>query len=158
MDTNYLINYDAGWLGRQHKRAATATLILQNEAGEALAVKATYKNYWTPPGGIIDENETPKEAALRETREEVGIIVPIEAITFVAVINRRSQKAQTYQFVFTVKFTENMLTNITLDEKEIESYAFVSKQQVVAAGERYGQVLTMWAEGKSGYIESDPIV
>lgn len=41
-------------------------------------------NLWLPPGGHIEPNETPDEAALRETREETGInasllnILPLE--------------------------------------------------------------------------------
>lgn len=31
------------------------------------------KNYWCLPGGYIDYEETPQEAVIRETKEEVGI-------------------------------------------------------------------------------------
>jgi 8-oxo-dGTP pyrophosphatase MutT (NUDIX family) len=40
------------------KDAGSAAVLL-NEAGEILIVKSPYKNYWTLPGGGIDEHETP---------------------------------------------------------------------------------------------------
>ena len=32
---------------------------------------------WLPPGGHIEDNELPEEAALREVREETGLIVEL---------------------------------------------------------------------------------
>ena len=34
---------------------------------------------WQLPKGIVDEGETPEEAAIREVREEAGIVAKIEA-------------------------------------------------------------------------------
>ena len=39
-----------------------------------------HKGFWCQPGGVIDEGETPEEAAVRETREETGI--EVEVVSF----------------------------------------------------------------------------
>ena len=40
-----------------------------------LLIKTTYRPYWGFPGGGVNRGETPKDAAIRETREESGVVV-----------------------------------------------------------------------------------
>lgn len=128
---------------------------LENDQGQILVVKANYKKYWTFPGGIIDEGETPKEAAIRETLEEVGIDIPPEQVEFVSVINRTSSVATTYQFVFKAPLLTNQVDRIILQAAEIEAYDLVTREQVVANEKRrhYGEVIDNWVDDRTGYIE-----
>jgi len=51
-----------------------ASLLLQDDRGAVLFVRQTYgARLWGFPGGIVDAGESPRDAALRETMEEVGI-------------------------------------------------------------------------------------
>ncbi len=52
-----------------------ASVIIQDK--KLLLVKQKNRDYWTPPGGLVDEGETPEEACLRETKEEIGVEVEI---------------------------------------------------------------------------------
>lgn len=52
-----------------------ASVIIQDK--KLLLVKQKNRGYWTPPGGLVDEGETSKEACLRETKEEVGVEIEI---------------------------------------------------------------------------------
>ncbi len=57
-------------------RQFTATVyILEKE--KVLLIYHRKLQRWLPPGGHIDPNETPPEAALREAREETGLEVEI---------------------------------------------------------------------------------
>jgi 8-oxo-dGTP diphosphatase len=141
------------WLEAQHSRVSSATLILENSIGQALIVKANYKPYWTFPGGIIDRGETPKAAAIRETLEEVGIPVEPSTVQFVAVVNRKSDSADTYQFIFKTLLTKRMLNAITLQATEIEKYALITREQVPTRERQYGKVIEHWVQGRMGYIE-----
>lgn len=69
------------------KRAAVALLILAGEDNEACFVitrrttkLSAHAGQWALPGGRIDPGETSEEAALRETREEVGATIESESI------------------------------------------------------------------------------
>jgi 8-oxo-dGTP diphosphatase len=59
------------------KRVVMADMIVLQE-GCVLMVKRKYppfSGYWALPGGMVDENETVLAAAIRELREETGLIV-----------------------------------------------------------------------------------
>nr|WP_120491855.1 NUDIX domain-containing protein [Corynebacterium lactis] len=47
---------------------------------EVLLVKRSDNGEWTPVTGIIDPNEEPHDAAVREVKEETGLDVTVEAL------------------------------------------------------------------------------
>jgi ADP-ribose pyrophosphatase YjhB (NUDIX family) len=51
---------------------------------------APYAGYWAPPGGFIERHESAEAAAIRETREEVGIDLDIEVLVPFATISVQS--------------------------------------------------------------------
>jgi len=51
----------------------TATGLVFNSNGEVLMIKHKKLGVWLPPGGHVDENELPCQAALREIYEETGV-------------------------------------------------------------------------------------
>ena len=51
----------------------TRTVVI-NAAGEILLVRHTYVPGWLLPGGGVERGETIQEAAVREIREEAGVI------------------------------------------------------------------------------------
>lgn len=71
------------------KRAATLIVLRhQNEFLLLKRLKAPNQGMYTPVGGKIDPFEGPKAAAIRETREETGIIV--EDIQFCGILTETS--------------------------------------------------------------------
>jgi len=141
------------WFNSLERRVSSCAMILENGVGQALIVKANYKSYWTFPGGIIDPGETPKEAAIRETLEEVGIAVNPSQVTFVAVVDRKSSRAQTYQFIFKAVLEKDALSHVALQASEIEASVLVTKAQVASGDRNYGQVIEHWAHDTTGYAE-----
>ncbi|MBU9713935.1 NUDIX hydrolase [Evansella tamaricis] len=61
------------------KHIVSAATIVINDKGEVLLIKGP-KRGWEMPGGQVEEGESLKDAAIRETKEESGI--DIEVIKF----------------------------------------------------------------------------
>lgn len=137
----------------QPRRISSGAMILEDKKGQALIVKSGYKPHWTFPGGIIDAGETPKEAAIRETFEEVGIRVDPKNVEFVAVINRKSDYADTYQFLFKATLEPDAIDNIKLQPEEIDEYVLITKEQAKTNDRYYGKAIEHWAAGRTGYLE-----
>ncbi|MER6911971.1 NUDIX hydrolase [Streptomyces sp. NPDC000594] len=54
---------------------AAASLLVRDPGGRCLIVEPNYREGWTLPGGTVesDAGESPRDAARRETLEEVGL-------------------------------------------------------------------------------------
>lgn len=58
------------------KHIVSAATVVLNDAGEILLIKGPRRG-WEMPGGQVEEGESLKDAAIRETKEESGIDVEI---------------------------------------------------------------------------------
>ncbi|MET9142955.1 NUDIX hydrolase [Streptomyces sp. NPDC004042] len=105
---------------------ASAAALFFNQDGEVLIVNPTYKDYWNLPGGAVDTDqcEAPREAAVREVREELGITPPIGRLLVHAWVTIAGRGAQAlYIFDGGVLTTADQAA-ITLQESELSEYAF----------------------------------
>jgi ADP-ribose pyrophosphatase YjhB (NUDIX family) len=65
-----------GNAGQARKRVA-ADVLIRDEQGRILLVNPTYKPFWDLPGGMAEANESPRAAAERELREELGLTLKV---------------------------------------------------------------------------------
>ncbi len=61
-------------------------VVLLNEMNEVLLVQGVIGSKWSLPGGGIERDETPIEAAIREVHEETGIRLTDDMVRGIAVI------------------------------------------------------------------------
>ena len=141
------------WMATLEKRAASAAVVVYDGEGNVLVVKASYKQHWGLPGGIIDAGETPRMAAVREVQEETGLTIDPDKLQFSMVLDRISAVGQTYQFVFDYQAAPEELAVIAIDQHEIVDWALVARQHILAGDRNYGQTTVAWAEGVRGYVE-----
>ena len=90
---------------------AAANLICQH-GSHVLLIKRSNKttvwpNFWAFPWGKVDENELFREAALRETREEVGIIAHPKDINGETIVMHRSIQGTKVVYFWRVENYEN---------------------------------------------------
>lgn len=55
-----------------------AICVIERPDGKLLLVRNSYRKGWGFPGGFLKRGETPFDAARRETREEIGVVVELE--------------------------------------------------------------------------------
>ena len=83
-----------------------------------------YPSYWDIPGGSVEENELPREAALREAMEEVNQKIRIDKI-----IHEDSQFDASKDTVFTCLIYAGMIMeqrDIILDPEEHTDFVWIS--------------------------------
>jgi len=141
------------------KRMGTGALFFNRE-GKVLLVKPTYKDYWSIPGGSVDENESPRAAAIRETKEEIGFEprnLRLAAVDYVAV---DGIKTESLQFIFYGGvLTSAEIDRIKVDGEEVDDYCFVSlKRALKMVSMGVTKKISHWLEGiKNGgalYLEN----
>ena len=142
------------WLRSLLGNPASGAMLLESQSSELLIVKSNYKGYWSLPGGVIDPGEAPKQAALRETKEEVGLTILPDDTHFVGVVYRKSRIRDTYQFIFKASIDQESIEKIVLQASEVEEHAFVSKEQVKSSDRPYAPAVKAWADDSlAGYSE-----
>ena len=83
-----------------------------------------YPSYWDIPGGSVEENELPREAALREAMEEVNQKIRIDKI-----IHEDSQFDASQETVFTrLVYTGRIMEqhDIILDPEEHSDFVWIT--------------------------------
>lgn len=142
------------WLHAMHARPSSAVIILEDDQHKALLVKTNYKTHWTFPGGMIDAEETPKQAAIREVAEEVGLTFQADDVRFGWMAARHSTIADTYQFIFKAKLKPGQVDMIILQASEIDEWRLVSKSEVLSNNMHYAKTVELWAKDNvDGYVE-----
>ena len=149
----FTLEHFKAWSETLDRRMSSATVVIEDQ-NRTLLVKANYKSHWTFPGGAVDAGETPKEAAIREVKEEIGIDLDPDKLTFGWVVSRISRVAMTYQFIFRYPLDESMLAKVQLQAEEIEDWRVVSKEDILSKNLHYSKAASLWANGNTeGYVE-----
>ena len=60
-----------------HKAIMVSVAFCFNEKKELLLVMQKDRDYWSPPSGEVERDESPAQAAMRETKEEIDLDVKV---------------------------------------------------------------------------------
>lgn len=113
------------------KKRMGAGALFFDSAGKLLILKPTYKDGWTIPGGVVDENESPREALIREVKEELGLSIShVQFLTLDYMSPAESQyatKDENIQIIFSGGvLTKKQISQIRLPKEELDEYRFVT--------------------------------
>jgi 8-oxo-dGTP pyrophosphatase MutT (NUDIX family) len=95
-------------------------------------VRTNYKEHWDIPGGMVEIGETPSEAAARECKEELGILVePGRLLVCETVLLKGGRLLNAYIFQ-----KDSQEYDIQVDGEEVLEYAWLERK------ERYKNTVT----------------
>ena len=103
-----------------------AGLLIRNPEGHVLLVDPTYKDAWEIPGGLVELDESPREAAAREAEEELGRTFDVGDLLVVAYSDRGRTPLDGIMFVFDGGVTDEAASAYELPADELRAAEFVS--------------------------------
>lgn len=108
-----------------------AGLLCTNAAGRVLLVQPTYKPQWEIPGGAVEAEESPHQAALREAREELGVDMVPGRLLVVDWVPRREVRPEGVMFVYDGgELSEVATARFRLPPEELTGWAWCNPAQV----------------------------
>ena len=120
----------AAWYASLPKVALSANAVLRDPQGRIALVRNTYRDGWSLPGGVVDDNEPPADAAVREVREELGHQAHGEAkLLSVQWAARGRGPVQFLSLTFDVGVCEDPSTLVP-QEEEIAEIAFFAPEEL----------------------------
>lgn len=148
------------WQETLPKKRMGAGALFLDEQGRLLLVNPTYKPEWEIPGGIVEQDESTRQACIREVREEIGLTKPIERLLSVSYKAGHANQTEALMFVFWGGvLTAEDIAAIRLPTAELSEYRFVTLAEALtlltpALGERVRQSLEILPTERTLYLET----
>ena len=122
------------------KKPIGAGTLFFNTAGDLLIVHPTYKDRWEIPGGVVEDNESIKQALEREIKEELGLIIEVQQLLCMDYWPATDERPDTIQCIFYGGIlTEKQINAIQLPEDELSHFQFLDpKSDIVKNRPRIG--------------------
>jgi ADP-ribose pyrophosphatase YjhB (NUDIX family) len=113
----------AAFLQSLPKKRMAAGALFRDEVGRVLLVKPVYKAGWELPGGVVEEDESPKAGCRREVREELGLDMSIGRLLALDYNAATQEKTESLMFIFDGDvLTTEMLDQIRLPAGELSAW------------------------------------
>ena len=143
------------------KKCMGAGCLFFDQDHRLLLVKPAYKSTWEIPGGIVEQDESPKAACQREVGEELGLKRSIGRLLVVDYNYATAKKSESLMFIFDGgNLTQEEIDRIVLNPSELLDYAFFNpgdfpdemsaslQKRVLAAWEQHSQPGAVYLENQ----------
>lgn len=114
------------------KKRVSAGCLFFDEHGRLLVVNPTYKKPWEIPGGTVEANESPRQAIIREVKEELGLTVEPGPLLGVDYGRETKKRTERLQFIFDGgTLTAAQIAAIRLPAEELSEYRFLAPREAL---------------------------
>jgi 8-oxo-dGTP diphosphatase len=114
----------------QARKRVGADVLFRDGAGRILLVDPRYKPDWDLPGGMVEANEPPLDAAKREVREELGIEYAGGRLLVVDWVSPHGPWDDGLMFIFDGGvLSEEQQAGVSLRDGELAGYRFVEPEE-----------------------------
>ena len=147
------------WQESLPKKRMGAGALFLDEQGRLLLVNPTYKPQWEIPGGIVEQDESPRQACIREVQEEIGLVKPVERLLSVSYAAAKVNRTEGLMFIFWGGvLTAKEIAEIRLQAAELSEYRFVALAEALtlltpSLGERVRRSLEILPTERTLYLE-----
>ncbi|CAG7571278.1 RimJ/RimL family protein N-acetyltransferase [Barrientosiimonas humi] len=117
--------------GLPRKRTISQGLV-RNQRGEVLLCELTYKRYWDLPGGVVDPDESPAHAVLREVGEELQVPARLRRLVVVSWLPPWQGWDDAMLYLFELSVAEDEVARATLEPREIRAIHWADAETVRA--------------------------
>ncbi len=140
------------------KKRMGAGALIRNSNNHILIVKPTYRDGWLIPGGIIEENESPRAACQRELKEELDLKIELKRLLCIDYTLADEKQTESLQFIFDGGYLPDE-SDIQLDKNEHSSYQFSSPKEALELlnprlSRRVKAVLEIFETNQTLYLEN----
>lgn len=111
------------------KRIGAGALIV-DENLRILLVEPTYKETWEVPGGMVELDESPREAVRRECREELGFDVEIGRLLVMDWVTQGRTPGDGLMLMYATRAVDT--SEIILPGEELRSWMWCNREDVLA--------------------------
>ena len=140
------------------KQMATGAVV-RDATGRLVIVKPTYRPHWLVPGGMIELDESPRQACVREIAEELGLTLHVGRLLCVDFRPADPPKRESIQFIFVAGIlNDEHIARIHLPPAELAAFRLLAPGDAlpllhVHLGRRMAYALQALADGATYYLE-----
>lgn len=151
------MSYQAYLENLPKKRMGAGCVFLDSE-GRLLIVKPIYREVWLLPGGVVEADESPRQACIREVKEEIGFLCQPERLLCVSYINSARNHGESLQFVFWGGVIAEQ--DVELGDDELSAYQFLPPDEALPLMGEYAKRRISWClkalkTDQMFYLEND---
>ena len=153
-----------GYQDNLPKKRMGAGALIFDENARFLLVNPTYKEPWEVPGGVVEANESPAQACVREVREELGLDIELKRLLLVDYLSDSLEKVEALMFIFQgPTLTPAEIVAIQLQTEELRECRFCTIDEALALlnhrlGRRVQFSLEALSENGPIYVEDQESV